>query len=152
LQVHEFPSFNLRLGLSRKAGGGGENKTGASNSGSGGGRTKADKLAAAGEGSRHITDFFPIRFEKNKFLTSFLSTVLSTDDRSISPWSFLVLDSSFFKSQVLIKAEFFSIWILKHLKKIYLKVQFFLQHHCLPMKIARKKCRFSLFSLALYCQ
>ncbi len=59
---------HLCLGLSRKAVGGGENKTGASSSGSGGGRTKADKLAAAGEGSRHITDFFPIRFDKRKNL------------------------------------------------------------------------------------
>jgi hypothetical protein len=91
----------LRLGLSRKAGGGGENKTGASGSSGGGGRTKADKLAAAGEGSRHITDFFPIRFDKKKFLTLFLRTVLS-----ISSWSFLVLASSFFRWKFLLKPKF----------------------------------------------
>lgn len=50
-----------KTAAARKAGSGGsENKT------TGGGRTKAEKLAAAGEGSRQITDFFPIRRSERK--------------------------------------------------------------------------------------
>lgn len=45
----------------KSSGGVSENKTAG-----GGGRTKAEKLAAAGEGSRQITDFFPIRRSERK--------------------------------------------------------------------------------------